>query len=236
VSENLRETLIRDWRLDREKVVAIPNGANVEMFLCPRDLDQVRPRWGLNGGPIVILVSSFEPWHGVDLLLEAFARLASRNSKINLVLVGDGRLRPVMERTAVDLRLNRRVVFTGKLQQEDVASLLGVADVAVVSQHGSAAEAALSPLKLFEYMAAGKAIVAAAAPGIERIVTNGVNGMLVPAGNAQALAKGIAEVLENDALRASLGQAARRQAIQKHSWNRTVERIEGVLRGLAAGH
>lgn len=233
VSENLREALIRDWRLDRQKVLAVPNGANVEMFMCPRDLDGVRARWGLNGGPIVILVCSFEPWHGVDLLLEAFARLALKNSKISLVLAGDGRLRPVMERTAADLRLSRRVVFTGKIAQAEVASLLGVADVAVVSQHGSAAEAALSPLKLFEYMAAGKAIVAAGSPGIERIITNGVNGLLVPAGNAQALARGIADVLENDELRASLGQAARQQAIQKHSWNRTVERVEGVLRGAA---
>ena len=103
-------------------------------------------------------------------------------------------------------------------RKPSVASLLGVADVAVVSQHGSAADAALSPLKLFEYMAAGKAIVAAGGAGIERIINNGVNGLLVPAGDAQALARGIAEVIENDELRASLGHAARQQAIEKHSW------------------
>jgi len=232
VSENLREALIRDWRLDREKVLAVANGADIELFMCPGNSDAVRSRWGINGGPVVILVCSFEPWHGVDLLLEAFARLASRNTKIKLVLAGDGRLRPVMERRVEDLRLTRQVVFTGKIEQAEVASLLGIADVAVISQHGSQAEAALSPLKLFEYMAAGKAIVAAGATGIERVISNGVNGILVPAGDAPALAEAISAVLENEQLRASLGQAARQQAIEKHSWARTVERLESLLRGV----
>ncbi len=232
VSENLREALIRDWDLDAQKVFPVPNGADVEMFMYPDRRDGARSRYGIKDGPVVILVCSFEPWHGVDLLLEAFASLASRYSKINLVLVGDGRLRPVMERKATDLRLGRRVVFTGKVAQPDVASLLGIADVAVVCQRGSEAEAALSPLKLFEYMAAGKAIVAAGGPSIERLINHRVNGLLVPAGNPQALAGAMAELIDDDQLRAVLGHAAREQAIEKHSWDRTVERLEGVLRGV----
>jgi glycosyltransferase involved in cell wall biosynthesis len=233
VSENLRQALIRDWDLDPGRVVTVPNGANVDLFGCPERRDGARSRYRINDGPIIILVSSFEPWHGVDLLLEAFASLAWRYSKINLVLVGDGRLRPAMERKAADLHLGRCVVFTGKVPQRDVASLLGIADVAVVCQHGSEAEAALSPLKLFEYMAAGKAIVAAGTPAVKRIINDRVNGLLVPAGDPLVLAKTIAELIDDAQLRAVLGHAARKQAIEKHSWIHTVERIEDVLRDLA---
>jgi glycosyltransferase involved in cell wall biosynthesis len=169
----------------------------------------------------------------VDLLLDAFAALALRYSKINLVLVGDGRLRAVMERKAADLHLGRRVVFTGKVAQSDVASLLGVADVAVVCQRGTEADAALSPLKLFEYMAAGKAIVAAGGPGMERFINHGVNGLRVPAGDAEALTRALAELIADDQLRAALGHAARRQAIEKHSWAKTVEQLESVLGAVA---
>jgi len=234
VSENLRQALIRDWHLDPEKVATVPNGADVEMFACPDRRDGARSRYGIKDGPLVILVCSFEPWHGVDLLLDAYAALASRSSRINLVLVGDGRLRPAMERKAADLHLGHRVVFTGKVAQADVASLLGVADVAVVCQRGSEAEAALSPLKLFEYMAAGKAIVAAGAPGIERIISDRVNGLLVPAGDPPALARAVAELIDNDALRGALGRAARKQALEKHSWARTAEQLESVLRRVTA--
>ncbi len=232
VSENLRQALIRDWHLDPAKVATVPNGADVEVFACPDRRDGVRSRYGIKDGPIVILVCSFEPWHGVDLLLDAFAALAPRYSRTNLVLVGDGRLRPAMEQKVADLHLRQRVVFTGKVSQADVASLLGAADVATVCQRGSAAEAALSPLKLFEYMAAGKAIVAAGAPGIERIISDRVNGLLVPAGDPPALARAVAELIDDDELRSTLGQAARKQALEQHSWTRTVEQLESVLRGV----
>jgi len=234
VSETLRGRLIRGWRLDPTKVVTVPNGADIETFLNPRNVEGVRSRYGIGEGPIIILVCCFEPWHAVDLVLDAFARLAPRNSKPNLVLVGDGRLRPFMERKAADLGIGQRVIFTGKVEQAEVASLLAIAHVAVVYHRGSEADTALSPLKLFEYMAAGKAIAAAAAPSIERVITHRVTGLLVPTGNHAALASALAEMLQDDQMRAALGHAARQQAIEKHSWAKTVSEVETVLQDARA--
>jgi len=235
VTEQLRSSLIARWKLDRSKVFAVQNGADLEVFLCPRDIEAVRLRHRIGDRPVVILVCSFEPWHGVDLLLDAFAELTSTNSQVKLVLVGDGRLRPLMERKAADLGLADRAVFTGKVEQAEVSSLLAIADVAVVCHHGTEAEAALSPLKLFEYMAAAKAIVATAGPSIERLIAHRVTGVIAPAGNPKELARAIAGLLEADQLRASLGQAARQVAIERHSWARTVTKLEGVLEGALRG-
>ncbi len=234
VSEVLRQRMIARWQLDPSKVIAVENGTDVERFAFPGNLDTVRSRYGIGSGPISILVSTFEPWHGIDLILEAFALLASRNSKAKLVLVGDGRLRQIMERKAVDLRIADRVTFTGRVEQSEVAALLGIADVAAVCQRGTEAEAALSPLKLFEYMAAGKGIVAAAGPSIARLITHGVTGLIVPPGNPKELAKALAKLLEDHQLRAALGQAAKQQAIEKYSWARTAREVEAVLQDVTA--
>ncbi|MFB3903308.1 MAG: glycosyltransferase family 4 protein [Acidobacteriota bacterium] len=229
VSEVLRQRMIARWRLDPAKVVAVENGTDVERFVCPGNLNGVRSRYGIGDGSIVILVSTFEPWHGIDLILEAFALLAAAHAQARLVLVGDGRLRAAMEEKAVELGITHRVTFTGRVEQSEVAALLGIADVAAVCQRGTEAEAALSPLKLFEYMAAGKGIVAAAGPGIRRLITDGQTGLIVPPGNTTELARALAQLLENDRLRAVLGQAARQRAIEKYSWARTAQELEAVL-------
>ena len=87
---------------------------------------------------------------------------------------------------------------------------------------------ATSPLKLFEYMAAGKAIVASNLPAIREILTHDVNAVLVTPGDADALAAGICRLADDAALRALLGQA-RATAVAEYSWDRRAERLEALF-------
>jgi glycosyltransferase involved in cell wall biosynthesis len=229
VSEALRQRTIDRWHLDPSQVNTVPNGADMGLFAQEPDVDVVRSRYGLDGEPVVIFVGSFKPWHGLDLLLDAFCRVTASNQDAKLVFVGDGPARPGLESQARKLNLEARVVFTGAVAHTDVASLLTAAQVAVLNPRASEASLSQSPLKLFEYMAAGKAIVAPAIPNVKQILAHRKNALLVPPDQAEALAGALEELLNNEQLRTRLGQAARKQSLENHSWDRTVSRLEAII-------
>jgi glycosyltransferase involved in cell wall biosynthesis len=127
------------------------------------------------------------------------------------------------------------VIFTGAVPHSDVAALLSAADVAVIYPPGISATIVETPLKLFEYMASGKAIVAPCVPNMRRVLEDRVTALLVPPDTPAALAGALRELFGDSQLRLSLGERARRQAIHRHSWNRAVGEVEGVLRRAIAG-
>jgi glycosyltransferase involved in cell wall biosynthesis len=231
VSEILRQRAIELWHMDPSKVTTVHNGAHVELFDNEGDSLGVRNRYGLGDGPLVIFVGGFKPWHGLDLLIDAFRELTCSgiNSDTKLVLVGDGQLRPEMENRVDALQIRDHVIFAGRVSHQEVVSLLGTAQIAVMSHSGSPTTAARSPMKLFEYMAAGKAIVAPTLPNVEKVLTHRLNGLLVPPDDPLELAKAFCELLKNSTLRANLGREARKKAVEEHSWDRTVSKIESIL-------
>ena len=99
----------------------------------------------------------------------------------------------------------------------------------MIYHRGDAAQIVETPLKLFEYMAAGKAIVAPAMPNMQRILSNEVNALLIPPDNPEALANAFCRLLDQPALRQSLGTSAQSDAFKKHSWNRAVLELENVF-------
>lgn len=229
VSDKLREQTIRRWRLHPAQVTVVKNGAQVDLFANPGQTQSVWSRYRLNGEPVIMFVGSFKPWHGIDLLVDAFSQVAAHNSTAKLLLVGDGPTQADLKDQVQKLQLQDRVVFTGMIAHQEVAALLSQAQVAVLNPRLSPASAAQSPLKLFEYMAAGKAIVAPAAANIERLLTHRQNALLVPPDDSEALANAFIELLEDDALCLKLGQTAKAEALSNHSWDRAAAEIEAVM-------
>lgn len=229
VGETLRETIVRRFALPPSHVSVVRNGASVDRFLDLRPDRGVRERFGIPPGRIVIFTGSFQAWHGVDLILQAFGEVAAARPDVTMVFVGDGQMSEELRRSAASMNLTDRVVLTGRVNHADVAQLLWLADVAVIYHRAVAAQIVETPLKLFEYMASGKAIVAPAVPHMQRIVSHRESGVLVPPDRPDLLAAAVIELLADDALREALGEAARREAVEKHSWGRAVREVEAVL-------
>jgi glycosyltransferase involved in cell wall biosynthesis len=229
VGETIRDTLVGRWRLDPDRVSVVTNGVAVERFAEPVDAAAVRSRFDCPHDPLVVFVGSFQPWHGVDQLVEAFATVAAAIPTSGLLLVGDGALRQPLEERARSLGLANRVVMPGMVGRADIPAVLAIADVAVLYQPSSAGQVVETPLKLFEYMAAGKAIVAPDFPTMRRVLDDGRTGRLVPPDSPAALARALIELLGDDDLRWRLGTAAHCEAQAKHSWQRAVRQIEGLL-------
>jgi glycosyltransferase involved in cell wall biosynthesis len=232
VSEQAKQQLVRNWSVDSEKIVVMPNGVDVHLFGRSYDPLPVRARFGFTNHPIIGFVGGFQPWHGTDLLVDAFASLVPQQPNLRLFLVGDGPARPMIEKQVNQLGLSAKVVFTGLVPQSQVPEMLSIMDVAVIPYPKLPNELWFSPLKLYEYMAAGKAIVASQSGQIAEVLQNGYNGILVEPGNLVALSEAINKLIIDPQLRIQLGKNAQHQAVERHSWEKYIQRLEAIYKSV----
>jgi glycosyltransferase involved in cell wall biosynthesis len=168
------------------------------------------------------------PWKGVDILLEAIARTRG----VSALIIGGHEAegdRARLESLAAHLGITGRVTFTGHVEPSRVHTLLQRATVLALPNPPSAASTQFtSPLKLFEYMAAGRAIVASDLPAIREVLQHNKNAMLVPAGDATALSRGIERLVGDRELALSLARQAF-DDVAEFSWERRACRLEALL-------
>ena len=233
VSEQVAEYARENGALE-SSVLVTPNGVRVNRF-APRESQAQR------GGPRTIgFVGSLRPWHAVDDLLSAFELLADRSNinGVQLVIVGDGPQRDSLERRAAELadEACRRVAFVGQVDPDEIPQWLGRFDVAV-APYGAGDACYFSPLKVFEYFAAGLPVVAARAGQLTELVRDGVTGFVYEPGDVAGLADRIEQLLSDPQKARAMGRAARSEAIALHGWDRVVERAleAAVVIPLAAG-
>jgi glycosyltransferase involved in cell wall biosynthesis len=201
--------------------LVLPNGVDLELFGSLRR--KVTP-----GRFTVGFVGSLKPWHGIETLLEAFAILADELPDCHLLVVGDGPLRGYLADFAQRRTLNSRVSLTGSLQKERIPSLLAQMQVAV-APYPEIADFYFSPLKIFEYMAAGCAIVASDIGQTGDILEHGRTALLTRPGDVPELVRSIRRLHREPRLLAALSRAARREAFRKHSWENRVAAVMDCL-------
>jgi len=230
---------LQERGIDRDRLVLNPNGVDAERFAVGGG-GVVRRRHDIKSDSLVIgFVGTFGPWHGAPLLARAFVDVAARFPAAHLLLVGDGR---ELEPTVAILRdafLDTRVTVAGQVTPAKIPSYLDACDV-LVAPHvplAGGAEFFGSPTKLFEYMAAGKAVVASRLGQIGDVLEHGVTGWLTTPGDVEDLRRGLVAVADSAELRATLGKNARQRATEHHSWRQNARRIidayESLVRGAA---
>lgn len=197
-------------------VAVVPNGVNTER-ITPSPADPA--------APVVVFVGTLKPWHGVADLVEA-AALARRPWRLRVV--GDGPQRGEMQELAARHGLD--IEFTGAVPPARVPEHLHGAAVAV-APYPDSADHYFSPLKVYEYGAAGLPTVASGIGQIPDVVTDGETGVLVPPSDPAALAAAVDDLVADPARAAALGAAARERMVRGHSWdavlNRSLEPIAG---------
>jgi glycosyltransferase involved in cell wall biosynthesis len=200
------------------KIVVAPNGVDTARFAPSADGGAVRRRLRL-GGLVIGFSGSFGRWHGAEILAEAFAILARRRQDATLLMIGDGETRPAAERVVTDAGLAQRARFVGAVAPADMPAHLAASDVLVSPQVPNPDGTPFfgSPTKLFEYMAMGRAVVASDLGQMAETIRDGKNGLLVPPGDANALADALDSLAGDAALRARIGAAAREESA-RHSW------------------
>jgi glycosyltransferase involved in cell wall biosynthesis len=229
VSDPAKTNLVETWGVDPHKIVVMANGVDAELFNPDYSSESARVKLGIGEtNPVIGFVGGFQPWHGIDRLVEGFAKIHHDQPASKLLLIGDGRARPMIEQKIAECGVCPDVIITGLVPQERVPELMAAIDVAVLPYPELPQDLWFSPLKLYEYMASGKAIVASRAGQIAQVIVDRTHGILTNPGDVDEMNAAIIELLENPELRERLGKNAREKAVTQHSWDRYIQSLISV--------
>jgi glycosyltransferase involved in cell wall biosynthesis len=210
----------------RERVATIPDGVRLQpgrRFEPPR----------VGESPLIAYAGHLYPWKGVDVLLQALALLKSARGLIVGGHPGEPDLQAARSR-ADEIGVGGRVQFVETVEPWRVPGFLEQADILVLPNTATVLSARYtSPLKLFEYMAAGKPIVASNLPAIREILRDGENAVLTEPGSPEALAAAIGRLAGNPVLTERIARAAFHEA-NEYGWDRRAERLERVFETVIA--
>jgi glycosyltransferase involved in cell wall biosynthesis len=232
-----RKRFIEWWGIDPGRVVTVENGSDIANLLRREQLRAFRKAAGQEtqapNQPITLaFVGAFEPWHGILVLLPAFARVVAHNPNVRLVLIGSGTQQGQIIDRIQQLGLQDHVVLTGQLDIHQVAQCLADADIGVAPYCGWME---YSGLKLFDYKSAGLATVASGKDGQPATLQHGVTGWIVPPCDENALAEALIRLVNDPDLVQRIGRAARLEAEQRHTWRHTVEQLDQIFAGVKNG-
>jgi len=214
-------------------VEVIGNGVNTKNFHPIQDqavLAEWRRRLGIADEDVVVaFVGNLALWQGVDILIESAFQLLSIGKKLKLLIIGEGVLKSFLMKKVLDSGYLREFIFTGMIEYENIPFLINITDICVapfISERNR--KTGVSPLKVFEYMACGKPVVASRIEGLEFIEEEGA-GCLVELGDVIGLGKALEDLLRNRDKRIEMGRRGLEIAREKFSWDSRAVEISEIL-------
>jgi len=208
------------------RVVVNPNGVNAKIFSPDVSGAEVRKAYGLKRKKILGFSGHFMWWHGVPVLLKAMVQILQKHQAVHLMLIGDSEYKKEYENLARDLGIIDKVTFTGRIPYSEVPKYLAACDI-LVSPHVPVVQGVPfhgSPLKIFEYMAMGKPIVASKIGQIGEVLTHRQTALLVTPGDSDEIAAAVVELIDNESLSNQLGRNGRQESLN-HTWDANAERV-----------
>jgi glycosyltransferase involved in cell wall biosynthesis len=221
--------LILEAGVSPDRVHVIPNAVDDQAFGAAVDGAGVRKKLNLEDSVVVGYVGAINFWRRLDLLVQSFATLAEKHPRARLVLIGEGPDREGVAELAKKLNVAERVHFTGKIAHAEIPAHLAALDIAVIPHSNTYG----SPMKLFEYMAAGRTVLAPWLPPIVSVIGRDDGGVLFPPLDQAGLTRALDSVLGDEALRTQLGRRAREKVMEGYVWRRHAERILRIHAELA---
>jgi len=221
VTDRIKSDICTFYHVREEKVTVIGNGANTSSFR-PLSKKEAADVLGVNKDIIIIgYCGSLTQWQGVDYLITAMSHVIKRYKNCQLMIVGDGPERDNLLKLSENLGILGQINFIGNVDHGLVPQYINCFDICVC--YKKPLISGYSPLKLFEYMACGKPIIASDVPGFELVKEYNI-GLLVQPESEKDLASAIIELIENRHLVEIMGHNARNYAENEYNWKRVVER------------
>jgi len=208
VTNGIKRELTRGYGVAGGKCEVVPNGVNISLFkpcnkmVCRRALEFDENTFYLG------FVGSFQPWQGLDTLIQALTIVKERNCRhMKCVLVGDGDEMESLKRMVNLNSLQNEIIFKGRVEYEDVPALINSFDVCLAPfKRQRNAKIGLSPLKLYEYLACAKPVIATRTEGVTEVIEESNCGYLFDADDANALALKIIQCFNERDILEKLGK------------------------------
>jgi glycosyltransferase involved in cell wall biosynthesis len=225
VSEALRQLLVSEGVPDGPLAV-MHNAVDSVLFNPAVSGQEVRQRYGLGDCLVAGFVGWLRHWHGLEDLIDAIHGSGLLERRLRLLIVGSGPSFTEVQRSVQRLGLDDKIVLTGPVAHEDVPAHIAALDIALQPR----ATAYACPMKLLEYMAVGRCIVAPDQPNIRELLSDGISARLFPPGDYRSLVRLVSELMGSPTDRVSLGHHARRTVIERNLfWRANAARALDLL-------
>lgn len=216
----IKDQLVRDVRVNPDKVFSIPTGMDVERYEHA-DGERVRRDLGIGADEKVLGVAAvLRGWKGHEFVIRAVPEILASFPATRLIIAGEGPMRQHIEAVVKDLGLEHKVMLLG--HRDDIAGVIKSFDISVLASYASEGV----PQFLIQSMAAGKPVVGARTGGIPEVVVDGVNGLVVEPRNPAAIAVAVKELLGDPERMMSMGDAGHRLVVERYTRQKMLDEIE----------
>ncbi|MEK9651584.1 MAG: glycosyltransferase family 4 protein, partial [Poseidonia sp.] len=221
--------------VDPHRILVLPNGVDSQRFVETVRDKELESELGLVNNVVIGYVGSFVQYEGLDLLIQAFAKLVDVESNVKLLLVGDGSIRQDLEDLVDELRIREHVQFTGRVPHDEVVRYHSLIDIAPFPRTPDIVCEFISPLKPFESMAMGQVVVASDVAALKEIVADGEHGRLFKKGNSQSLFEVLSSLVQDEEQRKRLKKAGRAWVVKERDWSALSAYLYDIHQHLLAG-
>jgi glycosyltransferase involved in cell wall biosynthesis len=203
------------------RIFLTPNAVSGNVFNRYLNAASIRSEFKLNGKSVIGFVGGFYPWHGLDFLLRALSSIEKKTNNICLLLIGDGPEKETLKQISKELNISSEIIFCGCVPYEKLPGYIAAMDICVMPDSNNYG----SPMKIFEYMAMAKPVVAPHLAPIEDVITDNFNGMLFKQRDLSSLENCLLQLLKNNEKRNNIGEEARKTIFSKHLWRHNAEKV-----------
>lgn len=234
ICEGLKRDIV-ERGIPEARITVIPNAVDIASFTMGRERDADMAReLGIADKPVLGFIGSFYAYEGLELLLRAMPAIIDARPDMRLLLVGGGPQEADLKALSAELKLQDRVIFTGRVSHNQVQHYYDQVDVFVYPRLRMRLTELVTPLKPLEAMAQGKLVVASDVGGHRELIRPGETGELFPAGDPQALADSVLALLEQHDDWERRRQNGRRYIEAERNWPVSVARYTAVYERLTA--
>ena len=221
VSTPLKEYLL-SIGVPGEKIMVLPNGANFNKFHSIQKDHNLLNNLGFSSRNKVIgFTGILRPWHGIDLLLKAFRKVHELFPQTVLLLVGDGPIKKDIETQAETLGCREALIITGRVPHHMVREYISLFDIAVSPKTTFYA----SPMKILEYMAMSKPVLAPDTVNIQDIIEDKKSGLLFVPGDCDSLVQSLSVLIKNESFRRQVAENALNEVKWHRNWQNNAREI-----------
>ena len=226
VTQAIKRGIIRIYDIPDTKIAVIENGANTDLFK-PMNREKVMNELNLDENYNYVGFSgSFAPWHGLEDLVKSAPLILKEVENTKFMLVGDGPMKEQIIQMINDLNLTDKFIFINRVPYEEVPRYMNAFDVCVILKKKDISG---SPLKLWEYMACGKPVIATNTQDFKALEEYSA-GILVDPEKTEEVADAIITLLKNKELREEMGRNGREYVVENRSWEAVAREVEKVMK------
>jgi len=225
VNVQITNYLVHKFNISPNKIIVIENGVNVELFRS-RGVKRKEDKYIRKGYLHVGFIGSLSSWCGLDSLIKSVPFIMDKIKNVKFIVVGDGPKKHEFEALTKSLNLEKCFLFTGYVPHQEISRYLYDFDVGVALKKRDIPG---SPLKLWEYMACGKPVVATNTQDFKTLKENEA-GILVDPEKTEEVADAIITLLKNKELRETMGKNGRKYVVKNHSWRVVAKKVEKVCK------